>query len=57
MTAIGFEIPADITRIVGSLTQFVRAEVVTRHERHAALLDDPRQRYGPTDATRPRWST
>ena len=44
MTAIGFEIPADITRIVAGLTQFVRAEVVTRHEKHAALLDDPRQR-------------
>jgi acyl-CoA dehydrogenase len=47
VTAIGFEIPADITRIVAGLTQFVRAEVVTRHEKHAALLDDPRQRYGP----------
>jgi alkylation response protein AidB-like acyl-CoA dehydrogenase len=47
VTAIGFEIPADITRIVAGLTQFVRAEVVTRHEKHAALLDDPRQRYAP----------
>lgn len=47
MTAIGFPIPEDITRIVAGLTRFVRSEVVTRHEKHAALLEDPRRRYGP----------
>lgn len=47
MTAIGFEIPAEITRIVAGLERFVQAEVVTRHEKHAGLLDDPRQRYAP----------
>ena len=47
MTAIGFEIPADIARIVAGLERFVHAEVVARHAKHAALLDDPRQRYGP----------
>ena len=47
MTAIGFPIPEDITRIVAGLTRFLRSEVVTRHEKHAALLEDPRRRYGP----------
>jgi alkylation response protein AidB-like acyl-CoA dehydrogenase len=47
VTAIGFPIPEDITRIVAGLTRFVRSEVVTRHEKHAALLEDPRRRYGP----------
>ena len=47
MTAIGFPIPEDITRIVAGLTRFVRSEVVTRHEKYAALLEDPRRRYGP----------
>jgi len=39
--------PDEITRIVTGLERFVRSEVVTRHEKHAALLDDPRRRYGP----------
>jgi alkylation response protein AidB-like acyl-CoA dehydrogenase len=47
VTAIGFPIPEDITRIVAGLTRFLRSEVVTRHEKHAALLEDPRRRYGP----------
>jgi acyl-CoA dehydrogenase len=47
VTAIGFPIPEDITRIVAGLTRFVRSEVVTRHEKHVALLEDPRRRYGP----------
>ena len=47
MTAIAFEIPADIARIVAGLEKFVRAEVLTRHEKHAELLDDPRRRYLP----------
>lgn len=45
MTAIAFDIPADLRRIVAGLERFLRAEVVTRHEKHAALLDDPRRRY------------
>jgi acyl-CoA dehydrogenase len=45
MTAIGFDIPADIQRIVSGLEKFVRAEVLTRHDKHADLLDDPRRRY------------
>jgi len=45
VTAIGFDIPDDVRRIVAGLERFVRAEVITRHEKHAALLDDPRRRY------------
>lgn len=47
MSAIGFEIPVDIRRIVAGLERFVRAEVLPRHEKHAGLLDDPRKRYTP----------
>ena len=47
MGAIAFDIPADIERIVAGLARFIKAEVVGRHEKHGALLDDPRRRYGP----------
>jgi acyl-CoA dehydrogenase len=47
MGAIAFDIPAEIERIVAGLTRFIKAEVVGRHDKHAALLDDPRRRYGP----------
>jgi len=47
VSAIGFEIPVDIRRIVAGLERFVRAEVLPRHEKHAGLLDDPRKRYTP----------
>jgi len=47
VSAIGFDIPEDITRIVAGLERFVRAEVLTRHEKHVGLLEDPRRRYGP----------
>ena len=45
MTAIAFDIPADLRRIVAGLERFLQAEVLTRHEKHADLLDDPRRRY------------
>lgn len=45
MTAIAFDIPDEITQIAKGLERFVHAEVIARHERHAALLDDPRRRY------------
>jgi acyl-CoA dehydrogenase len=45
VTAIAFDIAADITRIVAGLERFLRAEVITRHEKHADLLDEPRRRY------------
>jgi len=45
MTAIAFNIPAEIRSIVAGLERFLRAEVFARHEKHADLLDDPRRRY------------
>jgi acyl-CoA dehydrogenase len=47
MTAIAVDLPPDLVDIVAGLTRFLRAEVVTRHEKHAGLLDDPRRRFGP----------
>jgi acyl-CoA dehydrogenase len=47
MTAIAMELPAHLVDVVAGLTRFLRAEVIARHEKHAGLLDDPRQRYGP----------
>jgi acyl-CoA dehydrogenase len=47
MTAIAFDIPAELARIVTGLERFLQAEVVTRHDKHADLLDDPRRRYAP----------
>ena len=45
VTAIGFDIPEDLTQIVAGLERFIRAEVIARHEKHVHLLDDPRERY------------
>jgi alkylation response protein AidB-like acyl-CoA dehydrogenase len=47
MSAIAFEIPAELREIVAGLERFIRAEVIARHEKHAELLDDPRRRFGP----------
>lgn len=38
MTAIAFDIPAEIRSIVAGLERFLRAEVVARHEKHADRL-------------------
>lgn len=46
MPAIAVELPPDLIDIVAGLARFLRAEVVARHEKHAALLDDPRRRFG-----------
>ena len=46
MSAIGFDLPREITAIVVGLERFLRAEVIARHDKHAGLLEDPRQRYG-----------
>lgn len=47
MTAIAFDIPADIREITAGLERFLRAEVIARHDKHPDLLEDPRRRYGP----------
>jgi len=47
VTAIAFDIPAELERITAGLERFLRAEVIARHEKHGELLEDPRRRYGP----------
>ncbi len=46
MTAVAVEIPGEIERITAGLERVPRAEVITRHEKHLELLEDPRRRYG-----------
>jgi len=46
VTAIAFDIPVEIERITAGLERFLRAEVITRHEKHLELLESPRRRYG-----------
>lgn len=45
MGAIAFEYPAEIEAIRRGIRTFIKNEVIPRHERHAALLDDDRQKY------------
>lgn len=45
MGSIAFDIPAEIVAIGEAVTAFVKREVLPRHARHAALLDDHRARY------------
>ena len=45
MSSIAFELPAEIVAIREAIEAFVKREVLARHARHAALLDDPRRRY------------
>jgi len=47
MTAISHRFAPEIEQVVEGLTQFLKHEVVSRHERHAALLDDARALYLP----------
>ncbi len=44
-TAIGIELPEDIAAIQEGIEAFVRKEVLPRHEKHEALLHDPRKKY------------
>jgi acyl-CoA dehydrogenase len=45
VTAIAFDIPAELARVVAGLERFLRAEVMARHDKRADVLDDPRRRY------------
>jgi alkylation response protein AidB-like acyl-CoA dehydrogenase len=45
MTAIAFELPQDIREARDGVIAFARAEVMPRHEKHRALLEDPRTLY------------
>ena len=43
MTAIAFDVPPEIEAATENLLDFAEREVVSRHERHAELLEDPRR--------------
>ena len=47
MGALAFEYPEEITATLGALDGFIRAEILTRHEKHADLLADSRRKYTP----------
>ena len=53
MTAIAFDVPAEIAQITAGLERFLRAEVIARHEKHSERLEDPRRRYGPDGRSAP----
>lgn len=45
MSAIAFELPQEIREARDGVVAFSRVEVMPRHERHRALLEDPRKLY------------
>ncbi|MCB1748239.1 MAG: acyl-CoA dehydrogenase [Gammaproteobacteria bacterium] len=45
MSALGFALPEDVLAARDGILAFVDHEVLPRHARHAAVLDDPRGRY------------
>jgi acyl-CoA dehydrogenase len=45
MTAIAYQYPDEIAALREGLTGFIKREVIARHEKHAALLDNERRRY------------
>lgn len=45
MSAIAFELPQEIREARDGVVAFARAEVMPRHEKHRALLEDPRKLY------------
>ncbi len=50
MVAIAHEYSEDIQDIRSAIESFIRAEVFPRHEKHAALFDDERRKYGANGA-------
>ena len=52
-SAVAWPLPDGLAALLEGLAAFVEAEVFSRHEAHAKLLDDPRHRYGPDGAYAP----
>jgi acyl-CoA dehydrogenase len=52
MPAIAFDYPDDVLAIREGVTDFIRKEILPRHERHEALFSDQRRKYEPDG----RWS-
>ncbi len=53
MTAIAFDYPDDVRAVVDGLDRFLRAEVVSRHERLGDLLHDERRLYDDQGSYQP----
>jgi acyl-CoA dehydrogenase len=47
MAAIAHEYPAEIQDIRDAIARFIRAEVIPRHDKNAALFEDQRRKYSP----------
>lgn len=45
MPAIAFELPEEVREARDGVAAFARAEVIPRHEKHRALLEEPRRLY------------
>jgi len=41
MSAIAFELPPEVREACDGLTAFARSEIIPRHDKHRALLEDP----------------
>ena len=54
MSAIAFEYPSEISALRDGIVSFIRAEVITRHEKNAELFADPRKIYDDKGAYVPR---
>ncbi len=54
MTAIAFDLPADVLSVRDAVLHFVRAEVLPRLEQHHDLFEDPRKLYGDDGAYCPQ---
>ena len=54
MSAIAFEYPSEISALRDGIVSFIRAEVISRHEKNAELFADPRKIYDDKGAYVPR---
>lgn len=45
MVAVALELPEDLTDILAELESFLHEEVISRHDKHEVLLEDPRLVY------------
>ena len=54
MSAIAFDIPDEIHALCDGLGDFLKAEVMSRHEKHHKLLSNGRYTYDETAVIRKR---
>ncbi|HBA33410.1 MAG TPA: acyl-CoA dehydrogenase, partial [Gammaproteobacteria bacterium] len=44
-SALGITLPEEIVALQEGIEAFVKKEVISRHEKHHALLSDPRKKF------------